>query len=75
MPSGCTASCVSPSTLTTISRDLWPRLRSLTRADVERVSDRYLTPPEIGAMMRRHGALIEHYDELIKARGEGRVLY
>jgi hypothetical protein len=64
-----------PATLRTISRDLWQRLQKLTRDDVQRVADRYLTLEETAAMMRRHGELIEHYEKLIKLHGEGSVLY
>lgn len=64
-----------PATLTTISRDLWERLQKLTRSDVDRAADDFLTPEETGALMRRHGLLVEHYRRLIKQYGEGSVLY
>ena len=65
----------NPQTMTTISRTLWERLQTLTRADIRRTCDLYLTLEETGAVMRRHAALLEHYRQLIKLRGEGSVLY
>ena len=64
-----------PNGLSTIKRDLWERLQKLTRSDVRRVADDYLTLEESGALMRRHRALVDHYSRLIKTRGEGSVLY
>jgi hypothetical protein len=65
----------TPAGLTTISRELWQRLQQLARADVRRVAGDYLTLEETAALMQRHRELIVHYRELIKARGEGSVLY
>ena len=64
-----------PNGLSTISRDLWMHLQKLTRNDVRRVADDYLTLEESAALMRRHRALVEHYSRLIKLNGEGSVLY
>ena len=64
-----------PAPLTTINRPLWERLQRLTRDDVRRVTDVYLTLEETSALMRRHQALVEHYRRLIKQNGEGSVVY
>ena len=62
-------------TLTTINRNLWERLQKLTRREVSEVADIHLVPEEIGALMRRQEALVEHYRRLIKQRGQDSVLY
>jgi hypothetical protein len=64
-----------PTMLTVISRDLWHRLQKLTRQDVNRVADRYLNLGEVGAMMQRHKALIDHYARRIETYGESGILY
>ena len=64
-----------PASLSTISRDLWERLQKLTRNELRRATDEYLTLEESGAVMQRHRLLVEHYNRLIKLHGEGSVLY
>lgn len=64
-----------PAGLTTISRELWHALQPLKRDDVSRAVGSYLTLEEAGAFMRRHEALLAHYRQLIKTRGESTVLY
>jgi hypothetical protein len=65
----------SPQTLMSIERSLWERVQELTREDLRRVTDRFLTLEESSAVMRRHGRLVAHYTRLISERGEGAVLY
>lgn len=64
-----------PASLSTISRALWERLQKLTRNELRRTTDDYLTLEESGAVMQRHRLLVEHYNRLIKLHGEGSVLY
>jgi hypothetical protein len=64
-----------PASLTSIERNLWQRLQALTRPAVSKAVDIYLTPQEIGAVMERQQALVEHYRRLINERGEALVLY
>jgi hypothetical protein len=64
-----------PATLMTIERGLWERLQKLTRADVRRVADSFLTLEESAAVMARQEELVEHYRELINKRGQAAVLY
>jgi hypothetical protein len=64
-----------PASLTTISRGLWERLQKLTRDQLRRATDAYLTLEESGAVMRRHQLLVEHYTRLIKLHGEGSIVY
>lgn len=64
-----------PNSLTTIHRDLWDRLQTLTRDEVSRAVGVYLTLEESGAVMDRQRQLVEHYTRLISQRGESSVLY
>jgi hypothetical protein len=64
-----------PASLSTISRDLWERLQKLTRNELRRTTDEYLTLEESAAVMQRHRLIVEHYNRLIKLHGEGSVLY
>jgi hypothetical protein len=64
-----------PPALTTIDGALWQRLQALTRDDVRRVTASYLTLEESSAVDRRQQALVAHYRQLIKSRGEKSVLY
>jgi hypothetical protein len=64
-----------PGTLLTLDRALWERLQKLDRDAIRRAADEYLTLEETAAIVFRQRALVEHYTELIKKRGEGAVLY
>jgi hypothetical protein len=64
-----------PGTLLTIERTLWTRLQALSRDSLRRVADEYLTLEELAAVLHRQRAIVSHYTELIKKRGEEAVLY
>jgi hypothetical protein len=64
-----------PAALTTLDRDVWQKLQTLTRADLRRAVDVNLTLEESAAVMRRQEKLVQHYRELINSRGEASVLY
>jgi hypothetical protein len=64
-----------PLALTTIERGLWQRLQQLTRDEVRRAAGSHLTLEEMAALVHRHAAMVTHYRQLIKARGEAAVVY
>jgi hypothetical protein len=64
-----------PAGLTTIDRRLWEQLQKLTRDGIADVVGANLTLEETSAVARRQRALIAHYQQLIKTRGEHIVLY
>ncbi len=51
------------------------RLLALTENDLKNALESYLTPIEIGSILKRRDALVEHVDNLIAARGEDAVFY
>ena len=61
--------------LTSIHRPLWERLPTLSREDVERAGGGNLTADEAAAVLARRTAIVDHYNRLIKERGERAVLY
>lgn len=62
--------------LTSIERRLWERLQQITRDEIrEATGDDHLTLEELGALMARQRALVEHYRQLIAQRGEDVVIY
>jgi hypothetical protein len=64
-----------PQTLTTIERGFWSRLQQVTRDDIRRAADSFLTLEEIAATAARREILVEHYTRLISERGETVVVY
>ena len=64
-----------PESLASCDRNLLARLRTLTRQEVAAAVGSQLTPAEVDAMMKRRGLIVEHFDRLVKEKGEGLVLY
>jgi len=58
-----------------VPRRSWERLLALTENDLKNALESYLTPIEIGSLLKRRDALVEHVDNLIAARGEDAVFY
>ena len=58
-----------------VPRRSWERLLALTENDLKNALEIYLTPIEIGSILKRRAALVEHVDNLIAARGEDAVFY
>ena len=58
-----------------VPRRSWDRLNALTENDLKNALEGYLTPIEIGSILKRRDALVEHVDNLITARGEDAVFY
>jgi hypothetical protein len=56
-------------------RELYSRLRDLSRDELERRLEGSLTESELGALLTRRDALVEHFDRLVRERGESAVLY
>jgi hypothetical protein len=65
----------NPSLLGLCSRALYQRLQTLTREEVQQAVKRYLTNPELDAVMARRQLIVDHYARLIKEKGENAVLY
>jgi len=65
----------APAALGRIDRDLLARLRALARSDVARAAGQHLTPFEVDAMMKRRDLIVQHFDRLVKERGEAAVLF
>ena len=62
-------------TMARVPRRSWERLVALTVNDLKNALENYLTPVEIGGILKRRDALVEHVDKLIAARGEDAVFY
>jgi hypothetical protein len=69
------ASLRLPAALNMCDRSLLARLRSLTKQEVARASGSHLNPYEVDAMMKRRDLIVEHFDRLVKERGEAAVLF
>ena len=65
----------APAALGRIDRDLLARLRALTRNEVARAAGSHLSPFEVDAMMKRRDLIVQHFDRLVKERGEAAVLF
>ena len=57
------------------SRDVLERLRMLSLEELSRTMEEYLTDNEIDSVLGRRDLLVEHYEQLIRDRGEHTVLY
>jgi len=57
------------------SRELLERLRTLSSADVQRVTGKHLTRYEVDAVMARRDKIVAIYDALIAKKGEKAVLF
>jgi hypothetical protein len=61
--------------LDSCDRALFERLQSISEADVKAAAGRHLLPAEISALLKRRTRLVEHFQKMIKERGETKVLY
>ena len=64
-----------PDSLASCERNLLARLRTLTKQEVTQAVGTQLTPEEVDAMMKRRELLVEHFDRLVREKGEKAVLY
>ena len=65
----------SPDRLTRIDRDLFTRLRGLTRESVAKTVGDSLKNDELSALMSRRDALVKHFEARIARAGEANVLF
>ena len=65
----------SPDRLTRIDRDLFTRLRGLTRESVAKTVGDSLRGDELSALMSRRDALVKHFEARIARAGEANVLF
>ena len=63
-----------PERLTLVNRDTWEKLRALSEEAIRDAVRPYLAPSEMNSLVRRHEAIIEHFEALIEERGEGSVV-
>ncbi len=64
-----------PADLSQIDRTLLARLRALDAAQVRAATAHCVSPFEASALMKRRDALVTHFDQLVKEKGAGAVLY
>lgn len=65
----------NPKDLTKCDRVLLGKIEALTAPSIKTAVGEYLTKSEIEAVLKRRDLLVTHYRDLIKANGEGEVLY
>ena len=63
-----------PKDLVSIDRQLFERLGTLTEAAVKQATRPYLTDGEVSGVLKRRDRLVDHFQGLIDASGESRVL-
>ena len=64
-----------PADLSQIDRTLLARLRALDADQVRAATAHCVSPFEVSALMKRRDALVTHFDQLVKEKGAGAVLY
>lgn len=64
-----------PELLTQIDRRLLERLQAITADEVKKAVGDLLTQSEFESVMVRRTRLLQHYQQLIKERGEQRIVY
>jgi hypothetical protein len=64
-----------PEVLASCDRNLLARLRALTKQELTAAVGSQLTPSEVDAMMKRRDLIVQHFDRLVKQKGEATVLY
>lgn len=65
----------APNGLQLIDRGLLQRLQKLTPDDLKRVTQDSLAEPERAAIIKRRDLIVSRFQDLIRERGEERVLY
>jgi hypothetical protein len=64
-----------PKDLQRCDRQLLEKLRQLDKAEIARVTSPHLSDREIKALLIRRDLILDHFQQLIKAKGEKEVLY
>ena len=64
-----------PADLVRIDPDLFARLQTLTKTELETAVGDHLSGPELSAVLKRRDLLMEHFQQLIDEKGEARGLY
>jgi len=65
----------NPDDLSHCDRQLFEKLKALDANEVTLKTKRHLTKEEVKALMARRDEIVEHFQQLIAARGEKEVLY
>ena len=63
------------SSLSAVEPEVLAGMRALTRDTMEQRAGRWLTNPEISALLKRRDAIVAHFDSLIAVKGEKLVVY
>lgn len=58
-----------------VDRDLWKQLKSLDLKTLQSRLRPHLSPLQIGALMKRHQKLVDHFEALIEENGAEAVLF
>ena len=64
-----------PESLLACDRALLERLRTLTAEEIAQAVGPHLTKPEVTAILQRRDLIVQHFDALVKKRGEKAVLF
>jgi hypothetical protein len=64
-----------PNRLTAVDRKLLARLKGLTRDDLRKKIDRWVSREQIDALLARRDAIVAIFEKLVAEKGEARVLY
>ena len=64
-----------PKDLVRCDRQLLEKLRQLDAAEIERVTKPHLEKARIKALMKRRDKIVDLFEQLIKQKGEGEILY
>jgi hypothetical protein len=65
----------NPQNLVRCSRELLDKLRALETAELEEKAGKCLTGPELEAVLKRRDKIVDHFEKLIREKGEVAVLY
>ena len=66
---------LNPKNLVRCDRQLLEKLRLLNKAEIQRATKPHLGDDEIKALLIRRDKILDHFQQLIKGRGEEAVLY
>ena len=66
---------LNPKILVRCCRDLFEKLRTLDAEELETKVGKYLTDPELEAVLKRRDKIVDHFEKLIAEKGEFPVLF
>ncbi|MDA2924347.1 hypothetical protein MYX65_06770 [Acidobacteria bacterium AH-259-L09] len=66
---------LNPTTIRFVDRKCWEKLQNLNEDNLKNRLKPFLHPREIKALLKRRDKLVEHIQQMIAKRGEGKVLF